>query len=163
MQPAGANKDQAFWVFFTNPRQESFAFVNFPTVNDKIPLLLIRIYFDSDYITDLDKIINFFELSAKEILLISTQLITKNQNHDQNSVLIEAIDVGILQHLDIKQTTLITEVLNSFDQILKSTTLDLWQANYSRLCQNRSFTQTKSQPRRKEENISHSYDSQSLK
>jgi len=105
------------------------------TIHNKIPLLLIKIYFDSDYITDLDKIINFFELSAKEILCISTQLITKNPNHDLNSALIETIDVETLQHLDIKQTTLITEVLTSFDQILKSTTLDLWQANYSRLRQ----------------------------
>jgi hypothetical protein len=51
------------------------------------------------------------------------------------SELIETIDVNSLQHLDAKQTTLITEVLNSFDHIIKATTLDLWQANYSRLRQ----------------------------
>jgi len=51
------------------------------------------------------------------------------------SELIETIDVNSLQHLDAKQTTLITEVLNSFDHIIKATTLDLWQANYSRIRQ----------------------------
>jgi hypothetical protein len=110
--------------------------INWPNrIHNKIPLLLVRIYFDSDYILGLDKIINFFELPTKEVLLISAKFITKNHNHNQMSELIETIDVNILQHLDVKQTTLITVVLNSFDPIIKATTLDLWQAHYSRLCQ----------------------------
>ncbi len=105
------------------------------SLHNKIPLLIIKIYFDSDYIQDLEKILNFFELPTKEILLLTTKLITNIKDESKNVETLESIEVNVLQNLDPKQTALITNTLCSFDQILKATTIDLWQANYSRIRQ----------------------------
>jgi hypothetical protein len=95
--------------------------------NDFIPLLLIKIYFETNLIPDSQNIIEYFEIAKKNILLIASKITTKNNNENQAQNTLDSLDLSILELLDDPQIIFITEVLNNFHKIIKSTTVELWE------------------------------------
>jgi hypothetical protein len=70
-------------------------------IEKNILLLILKIYFETDYIHDISDIIDYFELTPDKILLFSLK-----------------------------------ETLTLFDDILRATTIELWDANQHNVCIN---------------------------
>jgi hypothetical protein len=90
--------------------------IHWPSPIENNPILfLIKIYFNEDSNPDITELINFFELSSSEILIIITKIITKNTNNTLNIQLLNSLDVNSIDNLSETQIYLITETLKSFD------------------------------------------------
>jgi hypothetical protein len=100
-----------------------------PEIETNPILFLIKIYFNENFNADIEKIINYFELSSSEILISSAKIITKNINHSFNEQLLDSINLNIVDELSEIQTHLVTETLKAFDQILIACTISLWELN----------------------------------
>ncbi len=83
---------------------------------DRIPLLLAKIYFNTEYTEDMEEIIVYFELPSTQTLLTNTlKRITKETSGIlYNSNIINSIKLDFLNNLDEKQVALFTEFLFSF-------------------------------------------------
>jgi hypothetical protein len=106
-------------------------------------VLLIKIYFTSDFLSELDPIIQYFELPVQVIILIASKIITNNPREDYNMNIIDAMSMSSLDDATNKQATLITETLLSFDAILRATTIQLWAVNLQHIRENEASMQLK--------------------
>lgn len=70
----------------------------------------------------------FFELSLDTIRLICTKLLTNKQSNDKAKLLFDSLPLSEINMDDNAQHDFILETLLQFDQILKITTIELWQA-----------------------------------
>jgi hypothetical protein len=89
----------------------------------------LKIYFTTDYISNIDEVIHHFDLPLKDILLTASKIITKNNDEDFNLNILDSIDLSFLNTPNQKYITLISESLTSFDSIVKATTIQLWHTN----------------------------------
>jgi hypothetical protein len=102
--------------------------MNWPIEVKLLPtLLLLKIYFTTDYITNIDEIIYHFDLPMKDILLTTSKITTKNDENDFNTETLENIDLSFLTPTEINHITSISETLTSFDDIIQATIIQLWQ------------------------------------
>jgi hypothetical protein len=60
------------------------------------------------------------------------KFITRNNNNNFNTNLINSICSTTLENLTENQLTVITETLTAFDEILRATTVMLWETNMSK-------------------------------
>jgi hypothetical protein len=96
------------------------------TEGKNIPLFLLKFYLSGKYF-DIDEISKYLELPPEEILLIGTKIWTDNQSEDKATKLIESLklsDINMNKHTDF---AFVTEILLNFNQILKLTTIGIWQ------------------------------------
>jgi hypothetical protein len=108
--------------------------IDWPSQIENNPILfLTKIYFNEDFNPDINELINYFELSSSEILLTITKIITKNNNNTSNIQLLNSIDLKIIDELSEIQTHLITETLKSFDEIMKASTISLWDFSRTKI------------------------------
>jgi len=91
-----------------------------------IPLLLMKIYFSGNFIPDITKIIEYFEIPQTDILKLTSKIITKQSRDDLALQALESIDLSQIQTFDESQTLFITETLDNFHIILMACTTDLW-------------------------------------
>jgi len=103
-----------------------------PIENNPI-LFLIKIYFNEESNPDINKLIKYFELSPPEILIIITKIITKNTNNTFNTQLLNSLDLNAIDTFSEIQIYLITETLKSFDQILKTSIISVWESNRTKI------------------------------
>jgi hypothetical protein len=100
----------------------------------QLPLLLIKIYFDSNLILDIQEIITYFNIPKDKILLICAKIITgHHQGDDLANKSLEAINISLLKKLNDSQTIFINKMLTNFHIIMKSTTVELWEDNLQKL------------------------------
>lgn len=100
-------------------------------IEKNILLLILKIYFETDYISVDTDIIEYFELSPKEILLLAAKIITKNHDDTRNQEILTSIDQLYLEfsHPTTTQLSILKETIITFHEILKATTIDLWEYN----------------------------------
>lgn len=88
--------------------------MNWPTHVTQNPILfLIKLYFHTDFTPEIEKITQYFELDV----------------HSIYENLIQNMNINFLENQDDNQISLITQTISAFDEILKSTTTLLWDAN----------------------------------
>jgi hypothetical protein len=92
----------------------------------------LKIYFTTDYISNIDEVIHHFDLPLKDILLTASKIITKNNDEDFNLNILDSKDLSFLNTPNQKHITLISESLTSFGSIVKATTIQLWHTNLQR-------------------------------
>jgi len=92
---------------------------------------LIKIFFTTDYSTEIDSLLEYLEIQNSEILLIASKII--NQGHDNDNeyhqTIIDSLDMNHITNLDQTLITLINETLTPFEQILQAATCHLWDFN----------------------------------
>ena len=105
---------------------------NWPNdVKTNVLLLILKIYFETDYISNSPDITKFFEMSTNEILLICSKIITKNPDDIYNQSVLNTIDqiqLNFTNH-NSEQLYILQETLKSFDTIIRATTIQLWNTN----------------------------------
>jgi len=104
-------------------------------VRGRIPLLLAKIYFNTEFTVDIEDLINYFDLPLETILTIITKTITKSNDHTQNKLMFDSIQLDFLDNADEKQTKFITKTLRSFDNIVRTATLTVREKNVNKLRQ----------------------------
>ncbi len=118
--------------------------INWPnTIRNQSHILLVKIYFATDFITDCNLITEFFELPSDKILYIATKIITKKERKYIITSIIDSIDLQLLNEPDPKDITLITETLHSWNSILKATTINLWRFNLQKAQQSEASKKLK--------------------
>jgi len=65
--------------------------------------------------------------------MIISKIITKNPNNTYNTQLINSLDASYINNLTDNQCQLISETLQSFHQILKATSITLWEFNCTKI------------------------------
>jgi hypothetical protein len=111
---------------------------NWPNKIEKnILLLLLKIYFETDYIPDNTDIIDYFELPPNEILLLSAKIITENHDNIYNQSILTSIDELYLEFsgATFEQLGILKETIKAFNHILRATTIELWETNLQNLRQ----------------------------
>jgi len=100
-----------------------------------ILLLLLKIYFETDYISDIEEIIAYFELPPNDILLLASGIITHCNDDIKNQSILTSIDQLYLNFSNSTNTQLsiLKETLSAFDSILRATTIHLWEFNLLQL------------------------------
>jgi hypothetical protein len=115
---------------------EILELLNWPVHFKDNPILFLnKIYFGTDYISDIYNIINYFELSSIDSLTIVSKIITKNNRDMFNLNLMNSMDIKFLEDLEENQLTLITDTLMAFDNIMKAATILLWDSNVKKIPQ----------------------------
>ncbi|MFN9982694.1 MAG: hypothetical protein ACK53Y_22385, partial [bacterium] len=108
--------------------------IQWPSTIENHPILfLVKIYFDENTNPDINELIKYFELSPSEILVIITKIITKNSDNTFNIQLLNSLDTNAIDTLSENQIHLITETLKSFDQILRTSTISVWDSNRTKI------------------------------
>jgi hypothetical protein len=92
-------------------------------------LLLTKIFFTTDFSSEIDDIAVFLDTSKDDMLIISTKIITNETDEYRNLRSIELSDTNSINKNNKNQTTVIAETLTAFEEILKATTITLWEAN----------------------------------
>jgi hypothetical protein len=100
-------------------------------IKDNLSLYLCKIYFDTNYIANINDVIEFLELPISDVLLIIAKILTKNNNDDFNNNIIDSLDIDFVNNATNEQETLIVETLATFDDIIQATTIQLW-SEYSK-------------------------------
>jgi hypothetical protein len=109
--------------------------LNWPSDITKNPILfLLKIFFSKDFNPDIKDILKYLELPPSDILMMISKIITKNPNNTYNTQLINSLDVNYINNLIENQCQLISETLQSFHQILKATSITLWEFNHTKIC-----------------------------
>jgi tellurite resistance protein len=94
--------------------------------NKYIPLFLFKLYFSNEYI-NIENLLEYFNITLEKILFIgTTQMIGATTDEEVNLVL-NAINLADIDPDDPVQEAFISETLTSFDQILKFTTIEVWE------------------------------------
>jgi len=96
-------------------------------------LFLSKIYFETDYIDNIDQIRNYFDLPTSEILLSISKILTKNNGDKYNLELVDSMDLTFLDNLEENNLIIINETLTTFDTILRATTILLWDTNQKKI------------------------------
>jgi hypothetical protein len=110
-------------------------------IEKNILLLLLKIYFETDYISEITEIIDFFELPPNEIILLSSKIITNDHDNIHNQSILTSIDQLYLEFFEptfkptLEQLSILKETLTSFHQIPKATTTELWKTNLQKIRQ----------------------------
>jgi len=115
---------QSYWTDILKP-------IDWPNNLKKHNLLLLtKIFFTTDFYSNIDTIVDFLELSSEDIMILISKILHNHNNDDTyHKNLINSIDLSLLEKANEKQLTLITETLSSFEQIFYATTTELWEAN----------------------------------
>ncbi len=108
--------------------------LNWPSDITNNPILfLLKIYFNKDFNPDIKDILKYLELPPSDILMIISKIITKNPNNTYSTQLINSLDASYINNLTDNQCQLISETLQSFHQILKATSITLWEFNCTKI------------------------------
>jgi len=73
-------------------------------------LFLSKIYFETDYIDNIDQIRNYFDLPTSEILLSISKILTKNNGDKYNLELVDSMDLTFLDNLEENNLIIITQL-----------------------------------------------------
>jgi hypothetical protein len=104
--------------------------LSWPTQVTNNPILFLsKVYFGTDYIDNIDQILNYFDLPTSEILLSISKILTKNSGDKYNSELIDSMDITFLDNVEENNLIIINETLTAFVEILQATTILLWDTN----------------------------------
>ncbi len=102
-------------------------------VTNNLILFLSKIYFETDYIDDIDQIRNYFDLPTSEILLSISKILTKNNGDKYNLELVDSMDLTFLDNLEENNLIIVNETLTTFDTILCATMILLWDTNQKKI------------------------------
>ncbi len=102
--------------------------VTWPEPISKYPLLLLlKIYFYTDYSANACDVKDYLELDIDDIIMQASKLITNNNDITYNQTIINQIDLDSLEDPSPEQYKIISETLSSFHSILYATTIELWE------------------------------------
>jgi hypothetical protein len=93
--------------------------------NKYIPLFLFKFYFSNQYI-DTKDITNFLEITVETILNMETKLLTDATSDKDIELILSTINFNNIDPDKQIDEEVISETPTAFDQILRSSTIDLW-------------------------------------
>jgi hypothetical protein len=97
-------------------------------------LLLTKIFFTTDYFAEIDNITTFLEVSKDDIMLMISKILNQQQTEDTyHRNIIDSVNLNSLENANEKRLNIISECLYSFEQILYTTTTELWEANLQKI------------------------------
>jgi len=100
---------------------------NWPSApNNNLTPLLLKLYISGN-IFNVAKLIEYFELPKDKILNIGIKILTKNDSDEKAEELIASLNLADIDMNDDLHNTFVKETLLNFDQILRITTIYLWE------------------------------------
>jgi hypothetical protein len=98
-----------------------------PSVEDKyIPLLLFKVYFSGTYI-DVKEIVAYLETPLENVLLTGAKIAANTQSDDNTTKLLASFKIGDICMENQTDYTFVSKILLNFDQIMRLTTISIWQ------------------------------------
>jgi len=89
-------------------------------------LLLLKLYLQGNF-GNAEAIVEHLELPTEDILTLAAKIITKNNSDEMASKLLQETNLSDLQIENENQKYYINETLTQFNQIMWTTTVDLWK------------------------------------
>jgi hypothetical protein len=106
-------------------------------------LFIFKLYL-SNKLFDIADLINFINMPPKNILLISTKILTGLTTDEEANTFVASLKLSEIDFNDDLQNTIIRETLINFDQILKISTINVWSARTEQLKQSTAATNLQS-------------------
>jgi hypothetical protein len=97
-----------------------------------INLFLFKLYL-SNALIDITDIIDYLNVPSENILLIATRILTNLTTDEEANELISSFNLSDIDLDDEQQLSIIRETLTSFDQILRLSTIYVWEARTDKL------------------------------
>jgi len=94
--------------------------------NKNISAFLLTAYFNNLYI-DTSDIVQFLDLTREEILIIGYKYLLKLESQDEIDGFTQSLNLSDINSSNELHLQFVWETLIQFDQILRCTTIDLWQ------------------------------------
>ncbi len=111
----------------TNFYIDIFGFPNWSSTNhENITLFMLKLYLSKEYF-DTEDLVSYLGIPAEDILLMGVKKL-KNITSDEEAIkILESLNTKEVKMESPLDSTFISEILINFDQIIKATTLELWQ------------------------------------
>jgi len=90
-----------------------------------INLFLWKLYLSNQYI-EVDTLADFFDLPLEQILTLGAKIITKADLDEEVNSILQSINLSDIDVNNVIHEGFLSETLISFDQILKMTTIHVW-------------------------------------
>jgi len=100
--------------------------------NKYIPLFLFKLYFSNEYI-NIDDLLEYLDTPLKEILFIGTKQLTDATTTEEFEIILDTINFADIDPDNPIHESFIIETLTSFDQIMKTATIDVWLQHKERV------------------------------
>jgi hypothetical protein len=89
-------------------------------------LFLLKLYF-SNTLIDVTELTNFFSIPSEQIMIIGTKIALNAISDDEATKFLDTLLLSNVDMNDELQNIIIRETLLNFDQIMRITTINLWQ------------------------------------
>jgi len=100
---------------------------NWSSTNHKtITLFMLKLYLSKEYF-DIEDLVNYLGIPAEEILLMGTKKLKNITSNEEAIEILESLNIKEVNMDTPLDNTFISEILINFDQIIKTTTLEIWQ------------------------------------
>ncbi len=100
---------------------------NWPSApNNNLTPLLLKLYL-SNQVLDISNLANYLELSPEKILQIGIKILMKQNSHEQIRDITDNLNLTDIDMTDDLHNTFVRETLLNFDQILRFTTIHVWE------------------------------------
>jgi hypothetical protein len=106
-----------------------------PSVKEKyLTIFLFKLYVSGQYF-DITSLTEYLDMPTEEILTAGTKVFLKTQSEDTASKIITSLDLNDVNMNEFDNYAFITEILLNFDQIIKITTIGIWNQHQEKMKQ----------------------------
>jgi hypothetical protein len=106
-----------------------------PSVKEKyLTIFLFKLYVSGQYF-DITSLPEYLDMPTEEILTAGIKVFLKTQSEDTASKIITSLDLSDVNMNEFDNYTFITESLLNFDQIIKITTIGIWNQHQEKMKQ----------------------------
>jgi len=117
---------------------------NWPSAATKHITLLLFKYYTSNCSVNIDRIVDYLEVSKDTILSTGAKILSNLENDDDALKLLNSLATSDINLDDAIQNEFVSECLMHFDMILTVTTIELWKS-YKNKCKQNSALNLKNQ------------------
>jgi len=108
---------------------------SWPSVPPKYTTLFLLKLYLSNAVLNITELVQFFELTADEILLHCAKIILNTNSDEEANTLLNSLSLADIDMGDELQNIVIKEILLNFDQIIRITTSGLWSYHKTKMKQ----------------------------
>jgi hypothetical protein len=101
---------------------------NFQSDTKMLTAFLFKLYGTNNGVLDITELLSFFEITKEDFLQTGMKIITGDNDEESVKDIINALKTQEVNYNNSKQREFVGEILIPFDSILKSTSIDLWNA-----------------------------------
>jgi len=99
-----------------------------------LTIFLFKLYVSGQYF-DITSLTEYLDMPTEEILTAGTKVFLKTQSEDTASKIITSLDLNDVNMNEFDNYAFITEILLNFDQIIKITTIGIWNQHQEKMKQ----------------------------